>query len=280
MNAPIYVDLDQIVFEGRPQDYGAYQLRKRYNRILGRASLIAILLFVSITGLPKIISWIMPVAVVEEACPVEELVEIREIELPLEEPLEEPLEVPTQPQAPMVETVAFSVPEPTPEDQLRNEAILAEIEAFDSAAVGLVNMDGENGGDYPWAVLENLPPCNNCPPSDVVVVDPPRGDDGPGVDDFILLEKEPVPVNMDDLKRVIGYPPLAKEVGIEGRVTLRVMVDKHGDYVKHVVLKDPHPILTKAVTDKIHMLKTTPGIQAGRPIKVWVTLPFSFTLLK
>ena len=71
---------------------------------------------------------------------------------------------------------------------------------------------------------------------------------------------------------------MAKEAEIQGRVTLRVMVDKMGNYVKHIVLKDPHPILTRAVTEKIHLLKRTPGIQAGKPIKVWVTLPFNFEL--
>ncbi len=60
MNTPIYADLDQIVFEGRSKDYGAYDMRKRYNRVLTRAMLITFLLFISITGLPKMIAWIMP----------------------------------------------------------------------------------------------------------------------------------------------------------------------------------------------------------------------------
>ena len=73
---------------------------------------------------------------------------------------------------------------------------------------------------------------------------------------------------------------MAKEAEIEGKVIVRVQVDKEGKYVKHLVIKDPHPILTKAVTDKINMLSFTPGIQAGKPIKVWVTIPFDFKLLK
>ena len=61
---------------------------------------------------------------------------------------------------------------------------------------------------------------------------------------------------------------------------VRVLVDKTGKYKKHVVLKDPHPILTKAVEKKLNMLQFTPGIQGGQPIKVWVTIPFDFKLLK
>ncbi len=61
---------------------------------------------------------------------------------------------------------------------------------------------------------------------------------------------------------------------------MRVLVDKTGKYKKHVVLKDPHPILTKAVEKKLGKLQFTPGIQGGQPIKVWVTIPFDFKLLK
>jgi protein TonB len=101
-----------------------------------------------------------------------------------------------------------------------------------------------------------------------------------GPNEFVLLEKEPTPVNLDQVKSLIGYPPMAKEAEIEGRVIIRIQVDKNGQYVKHIVIKDPHPILTKAVTDKISALSFTPGIQAGKPIKVWVTIPFNFELLK
>ena len=85
---------------------------------------------------------------------------------------------------------------------------------------------------------------------------------------------------MDDIKKLIGYPPMAKEAEIEGKVILRVQVNKNGNYVKHIKIKDPHPLLTKAVEDQIHNLKFTPGVQAGKPIKVWVTIPFDFKLLK
>ncbi|MEM7038326.1 MAG: energy transducer TonB, partial [Bacteroidota bacterium] len=102
----------------------------------------------------------------------------------------------------------------------------------------------------------------------------------PGMNDFILLEKEPAAVNMDEIRKLIGYPPMAKEAEIEGKVIVRVLVNKFGDYVKHAVLKDPHPILTRAVEGKINVLKTTPGVQAGQPIPVWITIPFDFKLLK
>jgi len=51
-----------------------------------------------------------------------------------------------------------------------------------------------------------------------------------------------------------------------------------GVFVKHVVLKSPHKILTEAVEKELPNLEFTPGIHAGKPIKVWVTIPFDFRL--
>lgn len=275
MNTPIYADLNQIVFEGRSKDYGAYQMRERYNRVLTRASLIAFLLFISITALPKMVSWLTPKAVLEEPCPEETLI-VTEVTLPEDKPIEKPAEpmipLPTEP--PM-KTVAVNVPIPTPEEDIIEERKVAEIADLDSAAVGLVDHDGDNGGDYPWSDIPTGN-CKECPPSEVVL--PTEPNDEPPMNGWVLLEKEPQPVNLDELKHLIGYPPMAVEAEIEGRVTLRVLVDKYGNYVKHAVVKDPHPILTRAVTEKINLLKMTPGIQAGKPIKVWVTLPFNFEL--
>ncbi len=98
--------------------------------------------------------------------------------------------------------------------------------------------------------------------------------------EFVLLEKEPAPLNLNELKRLIGYPRAAMEAEIEGKVILRVLVDERGQYVKHLVIKDAHPYLTNAVTSKISAIRFTPGIQKGKPIKVWVTIPFDFKLLQ
>jgi Leucine-rich repeat (LRR) protein len=94
------------------------------------------------------------------------------------------------------------------------------------------------------------------------------------------LEKWPEPENLDHLRGLIGYPPMARDAEIEGKVIVRVLVDRSRHYVKHIVLADPHPILTKAVTDRLSQLTFTPGIQNGKPVSAWVTIPFEFLLLK
>lgn len=276
MNTPIYADLDQIVFDGRSKDYGAYEMRQRYNRVLTRALLIASLSFISITGLPKMIKWISPAEVVIPDTDTGMMVqEIEDVELPAKP--EEKIEIPAEPTPPKIEfeTRAYLVPTPTPDELVQDSMTIADVNDLDTAAIGLTDNHGD--GD-PFAYIPDGKPCATCPDDGgITQVLPEEPEVKPT--DFVLLEKEPQAVNLDDLKKLIGYPALAKEGEIQGKVVLRVMVDKNGDYVKHIVLDSPHPILTKAVESKISMLKMTPGIQGGHPVKVWVTLPFKFSLL-
>lgn len=268
MSETVYADLDEIVFEGREKEYGAYKLRKTYTRFLLRAMLIAFILFLWFTTFPKVLSWIWPES---EEVPEEYVVtEVNLSDLAPPPPLEE--EAPPPPDAPpppVRAKIEFRVPTPKPDDQVEEETIKEMDELEDAKAdIGTEDVKGTTDG-YDFGDIDSKGV------EEVVVKEQEVGPN-----EFVLLEKEPSPVNLDQLKGLIGYPPMAKEAEIEGKVIVRVQVDKEGKYVKHIVIKDPHPILTKAVTDKINMLSFTPGIQAGKPIKVWVTIPFDFKLLK
>lgn len=89
---------------------------------------------------------------------------------------------------------------------------------------------------------------------------------------------EPRPINMDTFKQRIGYPPTAWERNIQGKVIVRVLVDEQGRYEQHEILLNPAPVLTKAVEAKLPMLRFTPAIQNGSPVKCWVTFPIHFKL--
>lgn len=95
---------------------------------------------------------------------------------------------------------------------------------------------------------------------------------------FVLLEKEPVILNLDEVKASIAYPEAIKGKETKGRVIVRILIDNKGNYVKHIVLKSPDSNLTKAVTANIHRLKCSPGIQDKQPIASWMTIPFDFVL--
>jgi periplasmic protein TonB len=83
---------------------------------------------------------------------------------------------------------------------------------------------------------------------------------------------------MDDVKKAIGYPPVAKEAGIEGQVMLRILVDEQGNYIRHIISKAAHPLLQAEVEKHARELHFTPAIQGGKPIKFWVNIPFNFKL--
>jgi protein TonB len=100
----------------------------------------------------------------------------------------------------------------------------------------------------------------------------------PDINAFVAVEKEPAPVNLDEIKKRIVYPPLLKEAGVQGKVIVRILVGKDGKYIKHQVIKSSHKLFTEAVEKEIQNLEFTPAIQAGKPIKLWVTIPFDFRL--
>ncbi|MEO0896316.1 MAG: TonB family protein [Bacteroidota bacterium] len=94
-----------------------------------------------------------------------------------------------------------------------------------------------------------------------------------------LLEAQPVPINMDIVKRLIGYPKVARDNGIQGMVVVRVLVDETGAYEDHILINQVAEELSTEVEQQLPQLKFTPAIQNGRPIKFWVNIPFNFKLI-
>ena len=275
MKHTIYADLDTMVFEGREQNYGAFKMRKKYNRILNRSMLIAALLFLSITGLPKVISWIMPAgdAAVEATTTTFTIAEVDLPPVKREEEVKEPPLPPEvkkpEPPAP-VKTIAFTIIEPSPDPDPSATVTDMDSLLIDTAAIGNKDIDGKAfTGEIPW---EDFDTTGFGGPGETVVIN-----EKPKHTDFFIGE-EPRPINMDKFRKDCGYPAQAIEAEIEGKVIVRVLVDEEGKYLEHVVLKDPHPVLTKRVESKLNVLRFTPGIQGNKPVMVWVTIPVDFQL--
>ncbi len=145
----------------------------------------------------------------------------------------------------------------------------------------------QNTGDGAQADADTIVTLTDPPPlNEVKIVPPPPlsedeeiqdpGTQPPGIHEFVLVEREPAPTNLDDVKRMIGYPAAAYEAQIDGKVIVRILIDEKGNYLKHSVLKDPHPLLTQAVVAQVPKIKFSPAIKDGHPVKLWVTLPFDF----
>ncbi|MEM6629009.1 MAG: TonB family protein [Bacteroidota bacterium] len=100
----------------------------------------------------------------------------------------------------------------------------------------------------------------------------------PKVNDFVEVDQEPRPLNLQEIRQQIGYPQSEQNEGIEGNVVLRILIDEEGAYIRHVVLNEGHPVLEQAVAEKIRHLVFSPATQKGNPVKFWVNIPFVFKL--
>jgi TonB family protein len=102
----------------------------------------------------------------------------------------------------------------------------------------------------------------------------------PDINAFVALDKEPKTLNYEAIKKEIGYPAKAKNAGIEGNIILRTLVDKEGNYKKHVIIRNSHPLLSNAVEEHVSKLRFQPAEQNGKQVMAWVTVSFSFKLLR
>ncbi|MCS7189490.1 MAG: energy transducer TonB [Bacteroidia bacterium] len=92
------------------------------------------------------------------------------------------------------------------------------------------------------------------------------------------VTEEPQPLNLEEIKSLIQYPPLAKEAGIQGKVVVRILVDEEGKYLRHLVINSPHKFLTEAVEKELPNIRFSPARLDTIPVKYWVTIPFNFKL--
>ena len=103
-------------------------------------------------------------------------------------------------------------------------------------------------------------------------------------EDFIPSSDAFVPVeNMPELiyKNKPEYPRMVKDAGLEGTVYLRVLVKKDGTVGDAKVEKSSKiASLDEAALKAVFGCKFKPAIQNGRPVNVWVSFPYEFSLTK
>ncbi|MBX3102572.1 MAG: energy transducer TonB [Bacteroidetes bacterium] len=267
-------DLDDILFRFKNRSYGSYDLRKRSARTLLVAFALGVLLVGTLLALPVIINVIKGQAEAEETFQATETTLMdappvdNEEELP-EEIKQEPPPPPTR------EEIKFTPPEIVEDDKAPEETTIKSTEELldKDADIGKKDVEGDPNADR---MPERIPDNVGNGSGDKVPV--PVKEPDPNA--FVAVERQPVAVNMDDIKKRIKYPEVAREMGLEGKVMLRIMIDEEGNPKKHLVLRSPHPSFTDAAVKEIYNLKFTPAIQGGKPIVFWATVPIDFSLKK
>jgi protein TonB len=104
-----------------------------------------------------------------------------------------------------------------------------------------------------------------------IVID---GDDEPGMDEFIPVEKPPQIVR----KAMPEYPEMAVRAGLEGVVWVKILVDKEGKPQKAVVIKSSAELFNDPAIAAAMQFLFTPAVMNQGPVKVWVSIPFRFQL--
>jgi TonB family protein len=92
--------------------------------------------------------------------------------------------------------------------------------------------------------------------------------------DFVPVEKEPVVVKKVDPK----YPELALRAGIEGVVWVKIWITSDGKPKDVQIMKTDNHVFDQSAIDAAKQFVFTPAMKDGKPISVWVSVPFKFKL--
>ena len=142
------LSLDEIVFENRNKEYGGYDLRKKYPKILTRAFIIGTVLFVAMVVTPIIVLTIQQMNAKAKTEVDANLVEVLQEDKIIEQPKEEEPPPPPPPpkEEPKVEVIQNVVPEPkkAPKVETPPPPITKQLET----TTGLQNQEGVKAPSY------------------------------------------------------------------------------------------------------------------------------------
>lgn len=259
-----------VVFKGRNQAYGAYELRKENPKNTLRALVIAILGFVVVLGSPTIIN------IIQGFIPkADQKVKVTDVVLLPPPPIDAakpPPPPPKEPPKPKVDQVRFPPPIVKPDNQVHEKDPPTE-KQLEVADPGPKEQKGD-----PNAKLTVDEPAGNADVQQAVT------EAGDGNQVFTAVEVEPVPKGGMEafyafLGKKIQYPSAAKEAGTQGRVILQFVVEKDGSLTDIKVLREPGNGLGDEATRVLRLApKWSPGIQNGKPVRVQYTIPVNFSL--
>jgi protein TonB len=247
---------DDIVFEIRNKEYGAYSLRKRYNRNV----FISILIGIIILGTAVITPYINAKALENRQKRAERQVEIKMENL--DQPNEQVAPPPPPPPPPAEAAQQAKYVPPVVVDSVKPEEA-AQLMTSDQAQVEVQNTDVglEVQEEVKEEVQEEAEP-----------------------EPFVVVEEMPMfPGGDVELLKYIAehtqYPDVAKENNIQGRVIVRFCVTSKGAVNQVSVLKGVDPELDAEAVRVVNSLPTfKPGKQGGKPVPVWYMVPITFTL--
>jgi len=243
---------DDIIFENRNKEYGAYDLRKRYKSVTS-LSILGALAFCSVF---VILLFVIPEK--GTASDVTDKVVIITVDDYKPEVIKEPE---TKPPAELFKAVKNVVPVVTTDTTQLTDFIPTTDELIITVTNEDVNDTVAVSAD---AITEPEIPAE--PEVRIFVQEMPEY---PGGQQALL----------DYIAKNIKYPEEAIINNIQGRVTLKFVVNADGSVNRIEILKGVDPLLDQEAVRVVGTLpKFKPGKQNGIPVPVWFMVPVNFQL--
>lgn len=146
----------------------------------------------------------------------------------------------------------IGVPEPVPDAEATESTIASQSEMSDALApITASDMMGGSG--------------------DSLVVDTSGRTPAPG--EFVPFDELPVLLSVQPPI----YPEMVREAGIDGTVTVQVLVGKDGKVKQAQAIDGPEPLRASGLASARSAL-FKPALQGTSPVEVWVMIPVTFQL--
>ena len=263
-----------LVFEGKNQAYGAYQLRKNtgvrnLKALLTMFAAFAIIAAIVIAKV-QIDNYIAARnAAIETDVELANLAEKKEAKVEKkDEPEPEKIEIEK-----VKSSVAFTVPEIKKDSEVKEDQEMKSQEELQETNTAIGAFDVKGDDDAAGEVLKVK--------ETIAEPEPPKVEE---TKVFDVVEQMPQfkggdAALMDYLNKNIKYPVIAEENGIQGRVVTTFVVERDGSITDVKVIKSVDPSLDKeAVRVVKSMPKWNPGKQNGSAVRVKYTVPVTFRL--
>jgi len=244
--------MDDLVFENRNKEYGAYVIRKKYNRTM----LWAIMVGIIILSIAVITPYILATVNHNRKIKVEKVVQATM------DKLDQPIDVPPP-------------PPPPPPAQAQ-----AQVKFVAPVVVDSIKVKGPTlaTGDEAKNLIKDQDV--NKPVAPPVEIDQPKEEQV-----FYVVEEAPTFQGGDIsgfrnfIQKSLVYPEVAQENGIQGKVYISFIVEPTGKVSNVKVLRGVDPSLDKEAVRAIeNSPKWSPGKQRGKAVRVSFTIPIVFQL--
>lgn len=245
---------DEIIFENRNKNYGAYDLRKRYKSAAG----FSLLAGVTLCTIPFILIFVFSSKPVTAKSDTGIYVVVKPDNL----------------------IHPDNVVQPEPEKPVQVPPVYKYIEPkVVEDTIGLTNLminDFANDSVKNDLVTDN---------ADSIVYSPPVTDDTEEPEPMIFVEEQPVfPGGNGALLKYIAehtnYPAEALENNIQGKVFVKFVVSSDGSVKRTEVTRGLNPLLDAEALRVVSTLPVwKPGRQNGKAVPVWFSVPVTFQIV-